>query len=116
VGGYASKIAGYNRAIQAKRQPGSSFKPFVYATAIDSGKYTPASRVDDAPEVFEAHPNWKPKNYETGKFEGPVLLRHALAKSINTVSLRVTYDVKPESVVATAHKLGVQSKLDPEMS
>jgi penicillin-binding protein 1A len=116
VGGYASKIGGLDRALQSKRQPGSSFKPFVYATAIDSGKYTAASRVDDAPEVFEEHPNWKPKNYESGKFEGPVLLRHALARSINTVSLRVTYDVKPESVVAMAHKLGVASKLDPEMS
>ncbi|MDB4953184.1 MAG: Multimodular transpeptidase-transglycosylase [Myxococcales bacterium] len=116
VGGYASKVAGFNRATMAKRQPGSSFKPFVYTTAIDSGKYTAASRVNDAPEVFEEHPTWKPKNFETGQFEGPVLLRHALAKSINTVSLRIAYEVKPEVIAATAHKMGVQSELQTEMS
>ncbi|MBL0212706.1 MAG: PBP1A family penicillin-binding protein [Myxococcales bacterium] len=113
VGGYASKAGGFNRATMAKRQPGSSFKPFVYATAIDSGKYTAASKVNDAPEVFDL---WKPKNYETGKFEGPVLLRHALAKSINTVAIRVTYDMKPEAVAAFANKMGIQSALPHEMS
>ena len=59
---------------------------------------------------------WKPKNFETGEYEGPVRLRYALAKSINTVSIRVTYDVKPEAVVALAHKLGIDSELPPEMS
>ncbi len=113
VGGYTSKIGGFNRAIAAHRQPGSSFKPYVYATAIDSGKYTPASQVNDAPEVFDL---WKPKNYESGKFEGPVLLRHALKKSINTVAIRVTYDMKPENIAAMAHKLGVVSELPKEMS
>ena len=113
VGGYVLKAGGFNRATMAKRQPGSSFKPFVYATAIDSGKYTPASKVNDAPEVFDL---WKPKNYETGKFEGPVLLRHALAKSINTVAIRVTYDMKPENIAAFAKKMGIQSELPHEMS
>ncbi|HEY5950925.1 MAG TPA: PBP1A family penicillin-binding protein, partial [Kofleriaceae bacterium] len=113
VGGYTSKVGGFNRAINAHRQPGSSFKPYVYSTAIDSGKYTPASRVNDAPEVFDL---WKPKNFESGKFEGPVLLRHALAKSINTVAIRVTYDMKPENVAAMAHKLGIVSELPKEMS
>lgn len=113
VGGYASKVAGFNRATMAKRQPGSSFKPFVYAAAIDSGRYTAASTVNDAPEVFDL---WKPKNYESGKFEGPVLLRHALAKSINTVAIRVTYDMKPETIAALANKMGIGSKLPHEMS
>jgi penicillin-binding protein 1A len=113
VGGYTSKVGGFNRAIDAHRQPGSSFKPYVYATAIDSGKYTPASRVNDAPEVFDL---WKPKNYESGKFEGPVLLRHALKKSINTVAIRITYDMKPDNVAAMAHKLGIVSELPKEMS
>lgn len=113
VGGYTSKVAGFNRATMAKRQPGSSFKPFVYATAIDSGRYTAASKVNDAPEQFDL---WKPKNFETGKFEGPVLLRHALAKSINTVAIRLTYDMKPENVAALAAKMGVASKLPHEMS
>ncbi len=113
VGGYASKVGGFNRAVAAHRQPGSSFKPYVYATAIDSGRYTPATRVNDAPEVFDL---WKPKNFESGKFEGPVLLRHALKKSINTVAIRVTYDMKPENIVAMAHKLGIVSELPKEMS
>ncbi len=116
VGGYASKVAGFNRATMAHRQPGSSFKPFVYAAAIDSGKYTAAKVVNDAPEVFDEFPQWKPKNYETGKYEGPVRLRYALSKSINTVSLRIAYDVKPEAIVALAKKMGIASPLTPEMS
>ena len=113
VGGYALKAGDRNRALKAHRQPGSSFKPFVYAAAIDSGKYTPATTVNDAPEVFDL---WKPKNYESGKFEGPVLLRHALKKSINTVAIRVTYDLKPETIAALAHKMGIVSELPREMS
>jgi penicillin-binding protein 1A len=116
VGGYASKVAGFNRATQSHRQPGSSFKPFVYTAAIDSGKYTAASIVNDAPEVFEEHPDWKPKNFETGKFEGPVRLRHALAKSINTVSVRIANDIKPVTIADLAHKMGVESQLQTEMS
>jgi len=113
VGGYSSKVAGFNRATMAKRQPGSSFKPFVYGAAIDSGQFTAASEVNDAPEVFQL---WKPKNYEGGKFEGPVLLRHALAKSINTVAIRLTDTLKPASIVAFANKLGIHSKLPAELS
>lgn len=118
VGGYATKIAGLDRAIQAERQPGSSFKPFVYATAIDSGKLTAASRLADAPEVYEQYDKWKPKNYETGKYEGLVTLRHALARSINTVSLRIVEQVTPESVVAMARRLGIPAttRLEPTMS
>lgn len=113
VGGYSQVAGGFDRATMAKRQPGSSFKPFVYAAAIDSGKFTAASTVNDAPEVFDL---WKPKNYESGKFEGPVLLRHALARSINTVSIRLTYELKPENIAAFAHKMGVQSDLPAEMA
>ncbi len=113
VGGYSSKVAGFNRATMAKRQPGSSFKAFVYTTAIDSGKYTPASKINDAPEVFDL---WKPKNYESGKFAGPVLMRHALKKSINTVSIHITNDLTPASVAATANKMGIVSELPKELS
>ncbi|HEX7840520.1 MAG TPA: PBP1A family penicillin-binding protein [Kofleriaceae bacterium] len=116
VGGYAPKVAGFNRATMAHRQPGSSFKPFVYAAAIDSGKFTPARVVNDAPEVFDEFPQWKPKNYETGRFEGPVRLRYALSKSINTVSLRIANEVRPEAIIALAHKMGIKSELTPEMS
>ncbi|HEY0986058.1 MAG TPA: PBP1A family penicillin-binding protein [Kofleriaceae bacterium] len=116
VGGYAPKVAGFNRATMAHRQPGSSFKPFVYTAAIDSGKYTPAKVVNDAPEVFDEFPQWKPKNFETGRYDGPVRLRYALSRSINTVSLRIAYDVKPENIVAIAKRMGIGSPLTPEMS
>jgi penicillin-binding protein 1A len=116
VGGYASKVAGFNRATMAHRQPGSSFKPFVYAAAIDSGLYTPATIVNDTQESFREFPEWKPKNFETGSFEGPVRLRYALSKSINSVSLQLTYAVKAQAVVTLANRMGIASKLTPEMS
>jgi penicillin-binding protein 1A len=128
VGGYASRAAGFNRATMAKRQPGSSFKPIVYAAAFERAAAelchandpslpqvcaTPASIVNDAPEVFDL---WRPKNFETGEYIGPVRLRSALAKSINTVSIRLTFDLTPAVVAAMANKLGVKSALPTEMS
>jgi penicillin-binding protein 1A len=113
VGGFAFHPGDFNRATMAKRQAGSTFKPFVYATAIDSGEFTPASIVNDAPEVYNL---WKPENYEKGKFEGPVRLRHALAKSINTVAIKVVHDITPKRVAATAKAMGVESKLPEELS
>ncbi len=112
VGGYKIRAGGFNRAMQAKRQPGSSFKPFVYATAIATGRYTAASIVNDAPDVYDL---WKPKNY--GKCcEGPVRLRHALAQSINTVAIRVANDVTPSAVADTAHAMGIESDLPEHLS
>ena len=128
VGGYSTRLGDYNRATQAKRQPGSSFKPIIYTAAFaraeelkchanDSASKqlcgTPASIVNDAPEVFDL---WRPKNFETGEYLGPVRMRDALAKSINTVSIRMTSDLKPENVVAMAHKLGIKSELPTEMA
>jgi len=113
VGGFSSRAAGFNRAIQAKRQPGSSFKPFVYAAAIDSGKYTAASIVNDAPEVYDL---WKPQNYAKDTFEGPVRLRYALAKSINTVAIRVANDVTPDAIASLATRMGISSNLPRELS
>lgn len=128
VGGYASRVAGFNRATMAKRQPGSSFKPIVYAAAFERAAVaqchandpaltqvcaTPASVVNDAPEVFDL---WRPKNFESGEYAGPVRLRTALAKSINTVSIRLTYDLTPPAVAAMARKLGIRSALPNEMS
>ena len=113
VGGYDFQPGQFNRALEAKRQPGSSFKPFVYAAAFDSGEFTPASIVNDAPEVYAL---WKPKNYEQGKFRGPVRVRDALANSINTVAIRVLHDVGPDKVVDLAHMAGIQSELPRELS
>jgi penicillin-binding protein 1A len=94
VGGFDYNHSKFNRAIQAKRQPGSSFKPFIYSAALESG-YTPASVINDAPMVFEdtaLEDTWRPKNYG-GKFFGPTRLRDALIKSRNMVSIRLLKDI-----------------------
>jgi penicillin-binding protein 1A len=113
VGGHSYQPGDFNRAARAKRQPGSAFKAFVYAAAIDSGKFTPASVVNDAPEVYDL---WKPKNYEAGSFKGPVRLRTALALSINTVAIRVMHDVGPPAVIGLAHAMGIRDELPAELS
>ena len=113
VGGYKTKIAGFNRAKQAHRQPGSSFKPIVYAAAMDAGSYTAASIVNDANDVYDL---WKPKNYKKGDFKGPVRLRYALAKSINTVAIRVLHDIGAPRVVELARDMGIESKLPASLS
>ncbi|PRA58440.1 peptidase [Pseudomonas sp. MYb115] len=90
VGGFAFEQSNYNRAMQAKRQPGSSFKPFVYSAALDSG-YTASTLVNDAPIVFVDEyldKVWRPKN-DTNTFLGPIRLREALYKSRNLVSIRL---------------------------
>ena len=115
VGGYSTKKYGLNRATDSARQPGSSFKPFVFGAGIDAKLYTPASRVADTLTYYEQLDNkvWKPKNYD-GKTNGYVLVRQALAKSINTVAIKITLDVKPENIVAFAHKLGIERELPEE--
>jgi len=90
VGGFSFEQSNYNRAAQAKRQPGSSFKPFIYSAALDSG-YTAATLVNDAPIVFVDEyqdKEWRPKN-DNNTFLGPIRLREALYKSRNLVSIRV---------------------------
>ncbi|MBN1655444.1 MAG: PBP1A family penicillin-binding protein [Deltaproteobacteria bacterium] len=106
-------IFGFDRAMNAIRQPGSAFKPIVYALALSSGRFTPATLVLDAPEVFD---EWKPNNYETWHYEGAVRLREALAKSINLVAIRVTKEMTPVEVVKFAKKLGVTSQLEPSLA
>ena len=89
-GGYDFRISKFNRVTQAKRQPGSSFKPFIYSAALNKG-YTPASIINDAPKVFKENTvsgAWRPKNY-SGKFYGFTRLRYGLAKSINMISIRL---------------------------
>jgi penicillin-binding protein 1A len=113
VGGFDTRIGDFNRASQGRRQPGSSFKPFVFAAAVDGGQFTAASVVNDAPEVYDL---WKPENYKKGHFEGPVRLRPALARSINTVAIRVMHDVGPAKVVELAHAMGIGSELPPTLS
>jgi penicillin-binding protein 1A len=113
VGGYSSRRGGFDRATMARRQPGSCFKPIVFAAALASGRFTPATIVNDSPEVYDL---WKPKNYKTGAFEGPVRLRYALAKSINTVAIKVMHDVGPDAAVALAQQLGITGELPHTLS
>src|SRR5712675_1906454 len=111
VGGRNHADSQYNRAVTAKRQPGSAFKPFVYLTAVEAG-LTPDTVRQDAPLDLKG---WKPENYSREYF-GPVTLTQALAMSLNTVAVRVGLEVGPKNVVRTAHRLGISSKLDPNPS
>jgi penicillin-binding protein 1A len=111
VGGKSYAESQFNRAIAAKRQPGSSFKPFVYLTALEHG-LTPDSVREDAPIAVKG---WKPENFEHEYF-GPVTLTQALANSLNTVSVRLTLEVGPAAVVRTAYRLGINSLLEPNAS
>ncbi|MGJ4968907.1 penicillin-binding protein 1A [Bradyrhizobium sp. HKCCYLRH1073] len=111
VGGRNYADSQFNRAVTAKRQPGSAFKPFVYLTAIEQG-LTPDTVRQDAPLDLKG---WRPENY-TREYFGPVTLTQALAMSLNTVSVRVGLEVGPKNVVRTAHRLGIASKLDPNPS
>jgi penicillin-binding protein 1A len=113
VGGYGFSPGGFDRARFARRQPGSAFKPIVYAAAIASRRFTAATVVDDAPEVFAS---WKPRNYEGGAFRGPVRVRVALADSINTVAVRVLERIGPASAIKLARDLGITSPLDANLS
>ena len=106
VGGVDYQESQYNRAVTARRQPGSAFKPFVYVSALEKG-YTPDSIVDDAPFTYKG---WSPENYN-GRYAGPVRLRDALANSLNTVSARLAVAVGPQSVVDTALRFGISSRL-----
>src|SRR6187399_3060317 len=111
VGGRNYADSQYNRAVTAKRQPGSAFKPFVYLTAIEGG-LTPETIRQDAPLDVKG---WKPENYGHEYF-GAVTLTQALAMSLNTVAVRLGLEVGAKNVVRTAHRLGISSKLDANAS
>jgi penicillin-binding protein 1A len=111
VGGRNYGESQFNRAVAAKRQPGSAFKPFVYLTALEHG-LTPDSVRQDAPIKIKG---WQPENYGHEYF-GPVTLSKALALSLNTVSVRLTMEFSPAAVVRTAYRLGIASKLEPNAS
>ena len=111
VGGRNYAESQFNRAVAARRQPGSAFKPFVYLTALERG-LTPDTVREDKPIEVKG---WKPENYSHEYF-GPVTLTRALALSLNTVSVRLTLEVGPQNVVRTAHRLGIASKLDANAS
>jgi penicillin-binding protein 1A len=111
VGGRNYSDSQFNRAVTAKRQPGSAFKPFVYLTALERG-LTPETVREDRPVKIKG---WTPENY-TREYFGQVTLTKALAMSLNTVSVRLTQEFGPTAVVRTAHRLGIASKLEPNAS
>jgi penicillin-binding protein 1A len=111
VGGRNYADSQFNRAVAAKRQPGSAFKPFVYLAALEHG-LTPETIREDKPINVKG---WQPENYGHEYF-GPVTLTRALALSLNTVSVRLTLEVTPMAVVRTAYRLGIASKLEPNAS
>jgi 1A family penicillin-binding protein len=112
VGGRQYERGGFNRAVAAHRQPGSAFKPFVYAAALAAG-FTPASMVDDEPvEVEQDGRIWTPANYGD-EYQGRVTLRRALMKSSNAAAVRVSRAVGEQRVIQAAHRNGITSPLSP---
>jgi len=117
LGGRDFRATQFNRAIQSRRQPGSAFKPIIYAAAIDKG-YTPATVIIDSPIVtkdLERDFTWKPKNYGL-KFHGPTLFRKALAKSRNVITIKILRDIGVGYAIDYAKKLGVESELSRNLS
>ena len=115
VGGFDFNHSKFNHVTQAWRQPGSSFKPFIYSAALEKG-YTPASIVEDGPLSFSAgetgDKDWSPQNYEN-EYEGPIRLRQALAKSINTVAIRVLQAIGPGYAQSYITRFGFAAKDHP---
>ena len=116
VGGFSYGKSQFNRAVQAMRQPGSSFKPFVYAAALDSG-YTPSSVVLDAPvEIkMETGEIWAPQNY-TKKFYGPSTLRRGIELSRNVMTVRLAQDLGMKRVAELAERLGIYDRMSPVLA
>jgi len=112
VGGYSFSLSSFNRATQALRQPGSSFKPIVYATALESG-YTPASTVLDAPITLKGYggQDWSPENYSRDYY-GALTLRKGLELSRNTMTVRLAQSVGMTKIATMAERLGVTKKMD----
>jgi len=118
VGGFSDADNQFNRATQAERQPGSSFKPFIYSAALNHG-YTAASLINDAPVVFRdssLESTWRPENY-SGKFYGPTRLRQALYRSQNLVSIRILKQMGPPAAVRYIKEFGFNpAKMNKDLS
>jgi len=119
IGGYDFERSKFNRAVQARRQPGSAFKPFVYAAAFDRG-LTPSTIIEDSPISFHFRVGgkvveWAPENYDR-KFHGPTTLRRGLENSINVVTVKLTERVGVDRVIQMAQQLGIASDLRREVA
>ncbi|HEJ83943.1 MAG TPA: penicillin-binding protein, partial [Desulfobacteraceae bacterium] len=117
VGGRDFSASQFNRAVQARRQPGSAFKPLIYAAALDKGM-TPATIIMDAPYISKRNPEgeaWKPKNYKE-KFYGPTLVRTGLAKSRNVITVKILNKIGIDYAIDYARNMGIESELAPDLS
>jgi penicillin-binding protein 1A len=112
VGGKSYFESQYNRATQAERQPGSAFKPVIYLAALENG-YTPRTEVTDSPVVLG---EWAPQNYENNQYAGSVTLTEALARSINTVAVKLGEKVGVQAIANTAARLGISSPIENNLS
>ena len=117
VGGYDFQKSQFNRALQSRRQPGSSFKPLLYAAALENG-YDPSSIIIDSPETLggvDAGLNWKPRNYD-GKFKGPITFRNSLEQSRNVTTIKIASDLGVDKVVNFTKRIGFNAELDKDLS
>ncbi len=117
LGGRDFSESQFNRALQSRRQPGSAFKPLIYAAALDRGM-TPALPVLDAPYIGKPQADnepWKPKNYKD-KFSGPMLLRNALAQSKNVITVKILEEIGVDYVISYAKKLGIETEIASGLS
>src|SRR6058998_2746713 len=117
VGGSDFFRSEFNRAVQAKRQPGSAFKPFIYIAALEAG-FTPASQIEDSPVSFAVGKNgqvWKPENYDR-KFRGATTLQQAIEESVNVVTVKLQERIGLAKTIQVARRLGITSPLDVNLS
>jgi penicillin-binding protein 1A len=117
VGGLDFAASQFNRAVQARRQPGSAFKPIIYAAALDHGM-TPSTVIIDAPFISQSNPDeelWKPENYKE-KFFGPTLFRTGLIKSRNVITVKILQEIGVYQTIGYARRLGIESDLSPDLS
>lgn len=117
VGGADFQKSQFNRAIQSKRQPGSSFKPILFAAALENG-YTPASIIIDSPETLggvDESLNWKPRNYD-GKFKGPTTFRNSLEQSRNVPTVKIASDLGVQKILDFVERIGLNAELDQDLS
>lgn len=117
VGGYSYERSQFNRAVQARRQPGSAFKPFVYLAALDKG-FTPSTLILDAPFVIDQGPGlpkWRPANY-TKKFYGPSTMRLGLEKSRNLMTVRLAQTIGVDSIAEYAHRFGIVDNMPKQLA
>ena len=117
VGGYDFNLSQYDRANQSKRQPGSAFKPIIYAAALDNGM-TPADIILDTPYISTLNPDeeiWRPKNYKK-TFYGPTLFRNSLIQSLNVITVKILKKIGVRTVIDYARRMGIESELSPDLS